>query len=449
GNANVWFDIETWGENCDDACANDIPVEIPVTRSAAPEEPMAGDMLELFEVTSGNGTAQDDNFGWNISWTGDVNNDGVDDVIVGAPNADYGGNVDCGAAYIFFGYTGFRASNGKYMHPMYANVSIYGTAANGHLGWDVSDAGNVDGDSYDDVIIGEPDNSAGNAYIFNGQAWGSPPYIYTTASASTSIAGESAGDDFGASVSGAGNYDNSGNDDVIAGAPGVESGKGRAYVFFGDGSIPTTAATADLVLNGKHSNGNFGFSVSTADDVDASGGSEVIVGEPGEDRSFVFYGPVNNLAGTDWPVAGTVTGTYTNTQSSNDGYERIEEASVGGDAVVWSDDFETDKGWTGYGGTGEWERAAPSGLGGEHGNIDPTADHTPGAGTLCLGNDITGSGTYSGDYEDTGGTTYWITSPSIDLTGLTGINLRFWRYLNVENSVYDNAYIETRNGVTG
>ena len=52
--------------------------------------------------------------------------------------------------------------------------------------------------------------------------------------------------------------------------------------------------------------------------------------------------------------------------------------------VIWTDDFSTDTGWTGYGGSGEWERlAASSGY-----TYDPSSDHTPGTNNFIIGNDI-------------------------------------------------------------
>ena len=277
---------------------------------------------ELFEIASGegdSGAGTDSNFGWNVSKAGDINGDGVDDFIVGAPNADYNSVTDCGGAFIFFGYDGIQDAD---LNASNANVSIYGTTASGHFGWDVADAGNVNGGNVD-VIIGEPDNGNGMAYIYYGS--GSMTATMTTADADVTITGEASGDKFGISVACAGDYDNSGNDDVIVGAPEVDSGKGAAYIFYGDGTIPTAAGSADVILNGKHTDGKFGSSVSSAGDTDGTGGTEVIIGEPGSERAYVYYPPTDQTANADDPVIGTVTNDYTSTQTSNNGYEIIEE----------------------------------------------------------------------------------------------------------------------------
>ncbi|MCF6169426.1 MAG: S8 family serine peptidase [Bacteroidales bacterium] len=110
-------------------------------------------------------------------------------------------------------------------------------------------------------------------------------------------------------------------------------------------------------------------------------------------------------------------------------------------ASVFFDDFETDKGWTL---TGEFQRAAPQGLGGNYGNADPAAAFS---GTNVLGTDLTGLGTYSGDYEtNLADRAYQAESPVINCTGKTNVRLKFQRWLNVEWSAYDHAYIDVWDG---
>jgi RNA polymerase subunit RPABC4/transcription elongation factor Spt4 len=170
----------------------------------------------LSEVVSGVGSENNDRFGWNVSYAGDVNDDGVPDIIVGAPYNDSsdGSKSDCGAAYIFFGYSGISSGD---INAASANVSIYGETAGDHFGWDVSDLGNVDSDTKDDVIIGAPDAGAGKVYIFNGRtSWSA---TYAASAADDTISGERYGDKFGFSVSGAQDTDSSNYNEVLVGAP--------------------------------------------------------------------------------------------------------------------------------------------------------------------------------------------------------------------------------------
>lgn len=113
--------------------------------------------------------------------------------------------------------------------------------------------------------------------------------------------------------------------------------------------------------------------------------------------------------------------------------------------VIFSDDFETDMGWVL---TGEFERAAPSGLGGETGNPDPSSAF---AGTNVLGSDLTGLGSNHGDYEASlADHAYQATSPAFDCSSYTEITLKFKQYLNVEDPSSDHAYIDIShdNGAT-
>ncbi len=305
---------------------------------------------DLFEIASGegdSGAGTTSNFGWNVSKAGDVNGDGIDDFIVGAPNADYLAVTDCGAAFIYFGYDGIQDAD---LNASNANVSIYGTAASGHFGWDVADAGDVNGGNVD-IIIGEPDNGNGKAYIYYGS--GAMSATMTTADADVTITGEASGDDFGKAGPGAGNTDDSGNADVIVGAPEADSAKGAAYIFYDSSMAAAIAAgNADVIMNGKHTDGKFGSSVSSAGNTDGVGGTEVVIGEPGSDRAYVYYPPSDQTANADDPVFGTVGNDYTYTQSSNNGYEIIEEeAGAGGRVDLWgTHDMTTGipTGWSDY-----------------------------------------------------------------------------------------------------
>jgi len=106
--------------------------------------------------------------------------------------------------------------------------------------------------------------------------------------------------------------------------------------------------------------------------------------------------------------------------------------------TIWSDDFETDKGWTL---TGEFERGTPSGGSGDHGNDNPTSAY---GGSNALGTDLDGG--YPDDLPDRG---YLATSPIIDCSGYVNVQMNFQRWLNVEQPSYDHAYIEvSTNGST-
>lgn len=122
--------------------------------------------------------------------------------------------------------------------------------------------------------------------------------------------------------------------------------------------------------------------------------------------------------------------------------------SASGIVNLYQDDLSTNQGWTGLGGSGEWAiNTANGGYGADgYGGPDPSNDHSPSSDDKVLGNDL-GSGS-GGDYSANLGSTYYVTSPTINCTGRTGITLAFWRWLGVEGDRYDNTYLQVYNGTS-
>ncbi|HMS35107.1 MAG TPA: FG-GAP-like repeat-containing protein [Ignavibacteria bacterium] len=254
-------------------------------------------------------TGAGSHFGQSVSSAGDVNGDGFSDVITGA--FVYGGSI--GRAYIFYG--------GALMDTV-SDVTMTGEGLNNYFGYSVSSAGDMNNDNYGDVIISALRNNSytGKAYVYFGGA-------AMNNIADVSMYGETAGDNFGLSVSGAGDVNDDGYSDVIVGAPYYSSYKGRTYIYYG-GPVPNN--TPSVVMTGSASNNFFGISVSTSGDVNNDGYDDVIAGSIGyssyQGRSYIFYGgaAMNNI----FDVA--VNGENTNTNfggsvssagdTDNDGY---------------------------------------------------------------------------------------------------------------------------------
>ncbi|UCD16294.1 MAG: choice-of-anchor J domain-containing protein, partial [Candidatus Zixiibacteriota bacterium] len=97
--------------------------------------------------------------------------------------------------------------------------------------------------------------------------------------------------------------------------------------------------------------------------------------------------------------------------------------------TAFTDDFETDMGWTVSGGL--WARGIPTGGGGQYGNPDPASGHND---PNVFGYNL------NGDYENSMPERH-LTSPPIDCSELSGARLKFWRWLGVEQPIYDHAYI--------
>jgi hypothetical protein len=235
----------------------------------------SGTLLHTFTGEPG-GIPFGDEFGFSVSGAGDVDSDGFDDLIVGAYLNDAGG-LDAGRAYVYSG------KSGALLHA-FAGKAVYD-----RFGESVSGAGDVNNDGFADVIVGARynsagGNSAGQAYVHSGES-GALLYTFT---------GEAEGDYFGRSVSGAGDVNSDGFDDLIVGAylnDAAGPNAGRAYVYSGQSGVLLYTFTADTAGD------FFGISVSGAGDVDNNGFADLIVGAFWNDaggndagRVYVFLG---------------------------------------------------------------------------------------------------------------------------------------------------------------
>ncbi len=286
------------------------------------------------KVLQPSGLAAASLFGFSISSGGNANGSGSS-IVVGAPGqqtsytyATGATQVAVGAVYIF--NAGSTFNNNIATEPAAAAVvglgvgdfttSVTAPVRNPMFGWSVADAGDINGDGYDDIIVGSPNYfetptalgapASGRVDIFKGGASG------VAATPAWTVYGSRPGELLGYSVNTAGNFngDNT-HSSVIMGAPGnLVSGSligGQAYVFYGASGGITKNSDADA----KNNNGLtlvdpntgllgtfFGFSVSTAGDVDNDGKADVVVGAPltpsgsglgnlaATGKAYVYYG---------------------------------------------------------------------------------------------------------------------------------------------------------------
>ncbi len=240
--------------------------------------------------------------GSSVSAAGDVNGDGYGDIIIGV-----GGNSASSMVFLGSG-SGIATTNawGAY-------AVLYEGQNDSEFGASVAGVGDVNGDGFDDVVVGAPyydapETDEGQAFVYHGGAAGirsgsvSSAETQLESDQGTSSSSSPLGPDFGFHVASAGDVNGDGYGDVIVGAYRYDSGGGNggaAFIFLGSASgiADGTSAMAHAQLESDQAWAGFGNSVASAGDVNGDGYGDVIVGswsydsgEEDEGAAFVFHG---------------------------------------------------------------------------------------------------------------------------------------------------------------
>lgn len=251
-------------------------------------------------------------YGVSVSTAGDVNGDGYSDVIVGAWKWE-DNNLQKGASYVYLGGPDGLASTSGWTPPSYGvraitagdvnadgysdtlafqdgSLRVYPGSSTGpgstYYGPFVGDdssfansaasAGDVNGDGYDDIIVGEymfdtGNVDAGKVFVFHGSATGVDTTADWTATGCCQYIW------FGYSVASAGDRNGDGYCDVVIGAPRENTQTGAVYVANGSG---TGLGGASWLASGKWPDDCFGYSVAGGGDIDGDGKSDIVIGAP-------------------------------------------------------------------------------------------------------------------------------------------------------------------------
>ncbi|MBC8352364.1 MAG: FG-GAP repeat protein [Planctomycetes bacterium] len=266
--------------------------------------------------------------GFSVSNAGDINADGFDDLLVGAP-VDPTVSTGTGATYVVYGKSsgfedillspGINADDGEW---------LFGLNAADHMGFSVSDAGDVNADGFHDFILGAPyaDRSTGTgslagtgqAYLLFGSA--DPPALLTELDGSNGVLlqGLLEYDRAGSSVASAGDVNGDGFDDFLIGTPvddlSVTAGTGKAYLVYGKGTAfdPTInlwelTGNDGIQLFGLAADDHLGSAVSSVGDLNGDGFDDFAVSAPyanpnnvlGAGSAYVIFGGTNPAQGVN------------------------------------------------------------------------------------------------------------------------------------------------------
>ena len=311
---------------------------------------------------------------------GDVNGDGYDDVIVSWNRGGYG-NYD--SVWIFYGSAAGLGSTPA--------VIIVSEKADSGFGASLASGGDVNGDGFDDVIVGADHFTGdhvrqGKAYLYLGSADG---LVKTPA---WTVLGDTVGEQLGHSLALAGDINRDGYDDVVVGGClGCQNTKVRVYF----GSASGLRATPAWQAVGEPGEEAFGVSVASAGDINGDGYADVIVGAPtylfprGTGHAYAYYGSATGLtASPSWSIAGTSTqpelGRFVSSAGdvNGDGYD---------DVIVRAD--EVDYYYHGVDGLAQVYYGSATGLSTAPGWIGASGKKTDGYGhMLAAAGDVNGDG---------------------------------------------------------
>lgn len=257
-----------------------------------------------------------DYVGRGLAMIGDVNNDGYDDFLMGAYNARITG-PDTGGAYLFLGRQ--AAGWGPGFDITQADASFGGEDYLSRTGYSVAGAGDVNGDGYDDFLIGayrydaSPElTQTGKVYLVLGRATADWGRGFDLANADASFIGEAAYDYAGYAVTGAGDVNDDSYDDFLIGAYRYDATEaltdtGKVYLVLGraaaDWGQGFDLANADASFVGEAIYDRAGYTLAGADDVNGDDYDDFLIGAYTNDEGGIDAGKVYlilGLAAADW-----------------------------------------------------------------------------------------------------------------------------------------------------
>lgn len=295
-----------------------------------------------------NGINSQDFSGRSVSTAGDFNGDGLQDIIIGASSADAIGRTNAGQTYVIYGRAASYTSQLNLSQLNGTNgFIINGISENHRSGNTVSNAGDINGDGFDDILIGgieigpNGNPNDGECYVIFGtsEIISSPLELSSLNNNIGFIVKGNLDTFFGNSLSGAGDINNDGIADFIVGAPGVNNSRGEAYIIFGK------TDTFDAIFEASNLNGSNGFTISGSDnellfgrsvsdgeDINSDGIDDIIISSWGTSTSgsiYIVYGSSSSPANIPASSLDGNSGFMINSLDNSDGNAGISVSGIG------------------------------------------------------------------------------------------------------------------------
>jgi len=230
------------------------------------------------------GTDNGDGFGRVVHICGDVNDDGYDDILVGAPGHNGTSDFDVGKAYVFYG-----GSSGV---DTTADWTYTGSNEEDYLGYSGTGLLDANNDGIDDMAIGVPlwddgtSTDVGQALVFYGS--GSGP----AATPDVTIKGDTSSGFLGIDLASAEDINDDGLGDLVIGVPNTDNGSltsaGHIQIHFGNDN--GLSSSPEKILRGWVDDGDSGFSVGPGGDVDGDGYDDISTGDPTGQVTYTYFG---------------------------------------------------------------------------------------------------------------------------------------------------------------
>jgi hypothetical protein len=276
-----------------------------------------------------------------VAYAGDVNGDGLGDIMVGVYRR---ANTD-GKVYLFFGKTTGWGQNVSFAN---ADASFVGSSQQ-CLGMSVASAGDINGDGYDDLVIGSSSKEydlsyQGAVYIVLGRSTGWATNVPIENFAAGSFVGEHLYDQLGYAVSSAGDVNGDGLDDFLAGAwknDDVANEAGKSYLFFGrtsGWSMNENATFANASFRGERALSHSGTALQGGGDINDDGLSDFLVGASDDNENGTNAGQLYLMLGrkTGWAPnmdLGSSNASFVGYTNQHIGFSMDMKGDVTGDGV--------------------------------------------------------------------------------------------------------------------